>query len=144
MSTIVLPYLGPVAARQELARPVPVRERAASIGPADPLRDVDMRLTYRTVRVLAAALGVRGTYPSNREIGLAAEIGDQGQISKLLTRLHGLGLITNTGVGHARGGANAWVLTEKGSEIERAVAEGVGGRTEVRAPSPKHRLAFRG
>ena len=129
MSMIVLPYLGPAAAKRELARPIPVAPRRSATVPADPLRDVGMRLTYRTVRVLAAvaALGGQGGGPSNREVGLAAEIGDQGQISKLLTRLHGLGLIENTGAGHARGGPNAWVLTEKGREIERAVGEGVGG-----------------
>src|ERR1022692_2220456 len=42
MSMIVLPYRGPAAARQELARPTPSRDVAASIAPADPLRDVGM------------------------------------------------------------------------------------------------------
>jgi len=129
MSMIVLPYLGPVAARRELKRPAPTpvaRNRAA---PADPLRDVHMRLTYRTVRVLmaVAALGVRGSNPSNREIGLAADIQDQGQISKLLTRLSKLGLIENTGAGLARGAPNAWTLTEKGTEIEQAIGERTAG-----------------
>ena len=131
MSMIVLPYLGPAAARRELKRPAPAPLGKSKPAPADPLRDVQMRLTYRTVRVLmsVAALGGRGSYPSNREIGLAAGVQDQGQISKLLTRLHKLGLIENTGAGLARGAPNAWMLTEKGTEIERAIG---GGRQALR------------
>jgi AcrR family transcriptional regulator len=129
MSMIVLPYLGPAAARRELARPVPASLGQRKPTPADPLRDVQMRLTYRTVRVLmaVASLGGRGSYPSNREIGLASDMQDQGQISKLLTRLSKLGLIENTGAGLARGAPNAWTLTAKGQEIERAIGEGATG-----------------
>lgn len=129
MSMIVLPYLGAAAARRELARSVPASLGRCRLTPADPLRDVQMRLTYRTVRVLmaVAALGGRGSYPSNREIGLASDMQDQGQISKLLTRLSKLGLIENTGAGLARGAPNAWMLTAKGQEIERAIGEGATG-----------------
>jgi AcrR family transcriptional regulator len=129
MSMVVLPFLGPVAARRELVRPISARPVLRVPVPADPLRDVHMRLTYRTVRVLiaVAALAGRGSYPSNREIGLAAEISDQGQISKLLTRLSGLGLIENTDAGLARGAPNAWTLTPKGHEIQQAIGEGVAG-----------------
>jgi AcrR family transcriptional regulator len=123
MGMIVLPYLGPAAAKRELARSAPTLPDRRALAPADPLRDVQMRLTYRTVRVLTAvaALGERGAYPSNREIGLVADIQDQGQISKLLTRLSKLGLIENTGAGLARGAPNAWTLTSKGHEIEQAI-----------------------
>jgi AcrR family transcriptional regulator len=129
MSMIVLPYLGPAAARRELARPSPALVGPRQPTPADPLRDVQMRLTYRTVRVLTAvaALEGRGLHPSNREIGLASDIQDQGQISKLLTRLSKLGLIENTGAGLARGAPNAWMLTLKGREIEQALREGAAG-----------------
>lgn len=122
MSMIVLPYLGPAAARRELVRPVPLPPTLVEPVPADPLRDVQMRLTYRTTRVLAAI----GAHPgcSNREVGLAADMQDQGQISKLLTRLASLGLIENMPAGLARGGPNAWALTAKGREIERAIGEG--------------------
>jgi hypothetical protein len=125
MSMIVLPYLGAAAARRELERPVPAPAHVRPSSPADPLRDVHMRLTYRTVRVLTAvaALGGEGSHPSNREIGLAADIQDQGQISKLLTRLNKLGLIENTGAGLARGAPNAWTLTKKGQHIEQAIRE---------------------
>ena len=52
-----------------------------------------MRLTYRTVRVLLAIAQHPGA--SNRQIGEDAGVHDQGQISKLLTRLHKLGLVDN-------------------------------------------------
>jgi AcrR family transcriptional regulator len=123
MSMIVLPYLGPAAARKELARPVPERHVRQRMAPADPLRDLDMRLTYRTVRVLMAVaeLGGQGSYPSNREVGLAAGMTDQGQTSKLLSRLHRLGLIENTGNGPTKGAPNAWTLTPKGTNIQQAL-----------------------
>jgi len=121
MSIIVLPYLGPAAARRELARTVPAARSVHQPGLADPLRDVEMRLTYRTIRVLASVAAHPGS--SNREIGIASGVDDQGQISKLLTRLHKLGLIENTGVGQARGAPNAWTLTPKGQEIEAVIGQ---------------------
>ena len=77
-----------------------------------------MRLTYRTVRVLM----VVAEHPraSNREIAQASGIVDQGQISKLLNRLARLELVTNTGEGQLKGGSNAWHLTERGDQVERA------------------------
>jgi hypothetical protein len=48
-------------------------------------------------------------------------VSDQGQISKLLTRLEHLGLVENSGEGPAKGEPNAWSLTRKGSEVERAI-----------------------
>ena len=130
MSTIVLPYLGAAAARRELDRPVPkapARPRPVN-SRSDPLRELPMRLTYRTVRVLmaVAALGGRGSYPSNRQVADAAGIKDQGQISKLLARLKGLGLIEQTRRGPARGGPNAWALTKKGREVEDAITQQTG------------------
>jgi AcrR family transcriptional regulator len=124
MSMIVLPYLGTSAAQRELKRPTPAPLGPRKQAAADPLRNVEMRLTYRTVRVLMSVAAHPGS--SNREVGLASGIQDQGQISKLLTRLHKLGLIENGGAGQARGGPNAWMLTHKGQEIEQAV----GGRAE--------------
>jgi AcrR family transcriptional regulator len=125
MSMIVLPYLGPAAARKELARPVCVprspRESVA-VGP-DPLRELGMRLTYRTVRVLLAVAATPGG--SNRQVADEAGISDQGQISKLLARLHGLGLIENTTAPATRGAPNAWVLTQRGWEVQAALARNV-------------------
>jgi hypothetical protein len=80
-----------------------------------------MRLTYRTVRVVVSVASNPGA--SNREIGLASDIQDQGQISKLLTRLSRLGLIENSGAGLTRGAPNAWILTGKGHDVERAIVE---------------------
>ncbi len=83
MSMIVLPYLGRAASRRELARPVPKPDGVVPkpYGIADPLRELPMRLTYRTVRVLmaVAALGGRGSYPSNRMVADEAGITDQGR-----------------------------------------------------------------
>jgi AcrR family transcriptional regulator/DNA-binding MarR family transcriptional regulator len=127
MSAIVLPYLGAGAAAKELERPVPKGRARARRPASDPLKELDMRLTYRTVRVLIAIGSTPGA--SNRQVGEAAGIADQGQISKLLARLDGLGLIENRGAGHSRGEANAWQLTEKGQEVERTI------RAEA-APTP--------
>ncbi len=123
MGMIVLPYLGQAAAARETSRPGPRRKRATP-PPGDPLRELDMRLTYRTVRVLLAIGelgGDRGPGPSNRRVSEAADVADQGQISKLLARLEHIGLIANAGAGPARGEPNVWRLTPKGQEIERTI-----------------------
>jgi AcrR family transcriptional regulator len=122
MGMIVLPYLGPAAARKELAQPIPTRSGARRpLVRSDPLQDLEMRLTYRTVRVLSAIANEPGS--SNRSLGDAAGIGDQGQVSKLLARLQRLGLIENEGIGAAaRGEPNAWTLTHKGHDIHNAIA----------------------
>lgn len=120
MAMVVLPYLGPAAAAREAARPTPKRRSPPRGVSGDPLRDLEMRLTYRTVRVLLAIATNPGT--SNRQVGAAAGIDDQGQISKLLARLEKLGLVYNNGVGQVRGAPNAWVLTKKGTEVEQLVA----------------------
>ena len=122
MSMIVLPYLGAAASRAELGRTV-VAPQPVGKPRRDALTQLDIRLTYRTMRVLAAigALGGRGSYPSNKEVGRAAGAADPGQISKLLTRLQRIGLIENRQAG-VKGSPNAWTLTRKGAEVERAIA----------------------
>jgi AcrR family transcriptional regulator len=129
MGMIVHPYLGRSAAAKELTRPSPKTPRRASRPSTaqdgqDPLAGLDMRLTYRTLRVLAAIASQPGA--SNRRIAEQAGIHDQGQISKLLTRLTRLGLIANNGEGQAKGEANAWTLTPKGEQIEQAIQIGAG------------------
>jgi DNA-binding MarR family transcriptional regulator len=57
---------------------------------------------------------------SNREIAKGAGIVDQGQISKLLNRLSRLSLVENLGEGPEKGAANAWQLTARGAQVERA------------------------
>jgi AcrR family transcriptional regulator len=118
MGMIVLPYLGPAASERELERPAPTPRRTAR-PQSDPLRDLDMRLTYRTVRVLVAVASEPRA--SNRLIANASGIADQGQISKLLHRLQTLGLVQNTGGDHAKGEPNAWSLTAKGEEVEQII-----------------------
>jgi AcrR family transcriptional regulator len=118
MAMIVMPYLGPAAARRELARPVPSASNGTRTVSTDPLRELDMRLTYRTIRVLLAIgeLGGRGCYPSNRQVADAAGIRDQGQVSKLLARLSQLGLVLTAGE-RVKGEPNAWRLSERGEEV---------------------------
>jgi AcrR family transcriptional regulator len=120
MGMIVLPYLGASAARRELQRPIPDRHEPAPRLGGDPLRDIGMRLTYRTVKVLVCIAETPGA--SNREIGQAAGIADQGQISKLLSRLQRLGLVQNTGLGPGTGAPNVWTLTNRGQAIHTAIA----------------------
>jgi AcrR family transcriptional regulator len=119
MAIIVHPYLGQAAAEKESSKPAPTNQKNYPRPRRDPLEDLDMRLTYRTVRVLSAIAG--NPQASNREIATVAEIADQGQISKLLTRLQNLGLVRNEGEGQAKGGPNAWALTGKGQEVERSI-----------------------
>ncbi len=122
MSMIVLPYLGARAASSELRRPALQPRRAAfrlaPLGGKDPLDGLNMRLTHRTVRVLMVIAENPGA--SNREIAEGSGIADQGQISKLLTRLARLKLVENTGDGQEKGASNAWHLTARGEQVERA------------------------
>jgi AcrR family transcriptional regulator len=118
MGMIVLPYLGPAAAEEELKHRTPRGPRTHK-PVADPLDDLPMRLTYRTLRVLAAIASHPGA--SNRRIGELAGTHDQGQISKLLARLEHIDLIHNTGHGQPRGEPNSWTLTPTGREIEQAI-----------------------
>lgn len=132
MSVIVLPYIGREAALRELSRSAgdgarDAADRATRVAPrSDPLAGLAMRLTYRTLRVLAEVAASPGI--SNREVAEAAGVRDAGQISKLLTRVEGLGLVRNTGGGQAKGAANAWVITERGAKIDGAVGPRLGGR----------------
>jgi AcrR family transcriptional regulator len=123
MSMIVLPYLGQAAARREQSRPEPApapapRRRQRKRSP-NPPQGLNFHPTYRTMTVLAV-IGARSEL-SNSEIAERAGISDQGQISKLLARLHQRGLIENTGEGQARGAANAWRLTREGKELLRTI-----------------------
>ncbi len=123
MGMIVLPYLGPAASRRELARPVPKPEGIVPKPPgmSDPLRELGIRLTYRTVMVLMAVAAHPGS--SNRVVADEAGISDQGQISKLLRRLEGLGLIEIAGDEPVPGGPNAWKLTDRGRQVQDTIAQ---------------------
>jgi AcrR family transcriptional regulator len=118
-AVIVLPYLGQAAAQRELDTPNPPPHPTPARPRRDPLEGLRMRLTYRTVRVLTAIAAHPGA--SNRMVAQGSGISDQGQISKLLARLEGLGLIANSGSGQPRGAPNAWGLTVRGKEVEQAI-----------------------
>jgi AcrR family transcriptional regulator/DNA-binding MarR family transcriptional regulator len=119
MAMIVHPYLGPLAARKELKRPVPAPTRVATRNSADPFKGLPIRFTYRTACVLATIAEDPGA--SNRHIADSAGIADEGQMSRLLRRLEGCELIVNRGGGHTRGEPNAWALTERGRAIQAAI-----------------------
>jgi AcrR family transcriptional regulator len=133
MALIVLPYLGPAAAKREQATPAPAsfpedhkpalaEERFAS----DPFAGISMRLTYRTMLVLECVAAQPGA--SNRQVGVLAGVPDQGQISKLLSRLERLGLLVNTGKARPKGEANAWELTAQGLQVTHTIGLSAGGR----------------
>jgi AcrR family transcriptional regulator len=130
MSVILLPYMGSAAAKRELVRPVRRPSQPRHSG-RSVVAGVGMRLTYRTARVLMAIAERPGS--SNREVANRAEVVDQGQISKLLSRLESQGLIANVGGGELRGAPNAWELTLMGEHVEHAAR----GRA---ADSPEHSL----
>lgn len=125
MSIIVLLYLGPAAAQRELRRARPRAQRSRrGQSHANLLNGLDMRITYRTLRVLAAVGELPGA--SNRVVAERAGIADQGQTSKLLARLQRLGLIENGEPGRRNGGrfrgeANRWALTARGAQVVEAV-----------------------
>ena len=119
MSVVVLPYQGQAAAQRELHKHPPLLSKKMGSVHRDPLDGLEMRITYRTVRVLM----VIATHPdaSNRQIASEAGISDQGQVSKLLARLEHLGLIYNRGLGPVKGAPNAWQLTARGRQVEGAI-----------------------
>lgn len=124
MSMIVLPYLGARVASSEQSRPAPdvppARRPRRPASSKDPLEGLNIRLTYRTVQVLMVIAQHPGA--SNREIAKGSGIVDQGQISKLMNRLAGLSLVENFGEGQEMGAANAWHLTARGAQLERATS----------------------
>lgn len=119
MWMIVLPYRGSAAAARQLRRAKPSYAEVPPAPVQEPLRELNMRLTYRTARVLEAIAVAPAV--NNAQIAAQVDIKDQGQISKLLSRLARLGLIENRGAGQRRGAANAWHLTDRGIELESAI-----------------------
>jgi AcrR family transcriptional regulator len=117
---IVHPYLGSGPARSELERPVVKATDTIAAGTRDPFKDLAIRITYRTALVLATIAGNPGA--SNRAVAEIADIGDDGQMSRLLRRLEGAGLVENIGEGHTRGEPNAWRLTERGAAVHATLA----------------------
>jgi AcrR family transcriptional regulator len=150
MSMLVLRYEGPAAAERELALQraqessgaVTITSSSTSaVGGGrdgmgvslDVLKSSKLRVTYRTSRVLGAIAklgGEDGPYPSNAQIAEHADIADQGQMSKLLWRLEGQGLVeevSGNAAGRQAGVAYQWCLTEFGREVERAYGNSPSG-----------------
>jgi AcrR family transcriptional regulator len=122
MAMIVGPYLGATAARKELDRPTPTASRPTPKLPTDPFKDLSIRLTYRTARVLTSIANTPGS--SSKQVATNAGIADEGQTSRLLTRLQNAGLIQNTGGQPTNGEPKAWNLTQRGRLIQQAVGQG--------------------
>lgn len=106
---IVMPYLGPDAARAELTRE-DVAPASARKAPPPALR-----MTTRTLAVLRAIGGHPGM--SNAEVARAAGISDPGQVSKLLARLRSLGLIECDPASRGRPVGKAWQLSGAGRDV---------------------------
>jgi DNA-binding MarR family transcriptional regulator len=93
---------------------------------SDTLESLNIRRTYRTMRVLRSIQDRPGS--SNKSVSRDAGIGDQGQMSKLLARLERLGLIENAAHGARDGMSNAWQLTALGRQLcDSLQLDGEGG-----------------
>ena len=121
MALIVHPYLGPAAAQRELEMTTTIRPITARRLPADPFKDLPIRLTYRTALVLSSIAHSPGS--SNKQVANASGITDPGQISRLLTRLRDNGLIEDTGAGPEKGMPRAWALTGRGEGVLEATGQ---------------------
>jgi AcrR family transcriptional regulator/DNA-binding MarR family transcriptional regulator len=132
MWMIVLPYQGPAAAAKQRRRTPPSFTARPARSTRGPLDGLDMRMTYRTAKVLTAI--AEQPDASNVELAAAVGVADQGQISKLLARMAGLGLIENAGA-HTVGAANAWRLTPRGNEVDAALRR----RLVAGGPRPSRR-----
>jgi AcrR family transcriptional regulator len=80
-----------------------------------------VRMTYRTALALEAIAQTPGI--SNLGVARHAQINDQGQVSKLLSRLERHGLVQNTGRGQTQGAPNEWRLTPTGQQVEQSIRE---------------------
>jgi AcrR family transcriptional regulator len=125
MGIVVLPYLRAGVAKRELRRLAPARHDPRRSDPVaqavrNPLEGLPMRITHRTLLVLTVIDEHPGA--SNRKVADLAEITDQGQVSKLLSRLQKLDLIDNTGHGQPSGEPNAWRLTPRGQGVRQEIA----------------------
>jgi AcrR family transcriptional regulator len=123
---VLLPYLGSATATREARSTPPSLPPVATVGQSGGLRDLEIRITYRTAMALKAIaeLGAQEPGPSNREVGAHAGIVDPGQVSKLLARLARAGLAENLGGGE-HGEPNAWRLTAKGAQVEQTTTSGL-------------------
>ncbi|MGA9285294.1 MAG: TetR/AcrR family transcriptional regulator [Solirubrobacteraceae bacterium] len=127
-SMILRPYLGSGALRTPKAKRAG-EKRVGTVGlqrasearepVANPFGDLPIRFTYRTARTIAVIAENPGA--SNRVVGEQAGIADQGQISKLLSRLYRHGLIESQPGGRAKGDPYAWTLTDRGWTVHQTL-----------------------
>jgi len=134
MSFVVVSYLGHAAASAQLEGRSASDREASSRGAERPVRT-----TYRTTLVLRAIASAPRS--SNREIAQAAGLADEGQTSKLLSRLEDRGVIENAGLGQAYGEPNAWLLTPYGQRVVQAIGEGFAPGAPLARPSRRVRGA---
>ncbi len=130
MAFIVAPYLGQAAAQVELegkpahvGEPAAVGPRRARAGAISRAAELPIRATHRTTAVLRAI--AQTPYLNNREVAKTAGLVDEGQTSKLLTRLERRGVIENVGIGATRGEPNAWLLTAVGRRTLELIDQSV-------------------
>jgi DNA-binding IclR family transcriptional regulator len=133
MSLIVLPFLGLRAARRELARPVrPTPSHSNPSLTLQALRDPGGRLNHRAVSVLTLIAAEPGL--NSRELASRNGAKDEGQMSRLLSRLERLGLVENTREAQRRGDVKAWQLTIAPEDLQAAIS--------YEPPTPPHSVAL--
>jgi AcrR family transcriptional regulator len=120
---LVQPYMGRAAALRALdaSSPAERNEARARRDPAACLQELPIRLTYRTARVLGAIAASPGA--SSKQVAIASDVGDEGQMSRLLARLERFDLVCNAGGDPAKGEARAWRLTASGEDVVEALVK---------------------
>lgn len=122
MAVVTVPYLGAESAASEMARATRiaqsiVRERSSRHSAGDIQIPVELRApsAYR----MRASLLYIAEHPgaSNQDVAAGIELRHLGQMSKLLTRLESLGLLTKQAGGAGR--PNAWSLDRQGEHVAR-------------------------
>ena len=115
LAFVTLPYVG----QGELPALFSTRTPAPSLGPLRTRPLLPIRVTHRTTQVLRALAQTPGA--SNRELAQDAGPVDEGQLSKLLTRLAERGLVENLSRGTQWAEPNAWRLTDEGQRTLRLI-----------------------
>jgi AcrR family transcriptional regulator len=130
MAMTVLPFVGRQVAEEERTRSLRAGQRLWEEPTTDLLKGLEIRITYRRLRVLRtiAVRNVGESDPSSQEIAEQAGINSPGQASRLLARLAELGLIENAAHGRGSGRPKAWRLTQLGQDVERSMrGRAIGG-----------------